>query len=184
MDGVNVKEKPLKKGYVHVYTGNGKGKTTASLGLAFRAVGHGFKVHIVQFIKAIKKKEYYGELVSSEAHRNLTIAQFGIGFVGTHDAEADKAVANHALRYAEEIVQSGKYDLVILDEINIAIHYKLIDLDEVIEMIKNKPEELELVLTGRYAAPEIIAIADYVTEMKMIKHPYLNNVKSRVGIEY
>ena len=176
--------KTLKKGYVHVYTGNGKGKTTASLGLAFRAIGHGFKVYIVQFIKAVKKKHYYGELLSADAHHNLTIAQFGVGFVGTHSAEVDKVVANKALRFSEGIIASGEYDLVILDEINIAIHYKLIDPDEVIEMVKGKPEDLELVLTGRYAAPEIIEIADYVTEMKMIKHPYLNNVRSRRGIEY
>ncbi|HDM36444.1 MAG TPA: cob(I)yrinic acid a,c-diamide adenosyltransferase [Candidatus Syntrophoarchaeum butanivorans] len=184
MDGGGMEERHLKKGYVHVYTGNGKGKTTAALGLAFRAVGHGFKVHIIQFIKAIKKKEYYGELVAAEAHHNLTIAQFGVGFLGTHSADVDKAVANQALRYAKEVIASRKYDLIILDEINIAIHYRLIDMDEVIEMIKNKPEELELVLTGRYAPPEIMDLADYVTEMRLIKHPYLNNVKSRAGIEY
>jgi len=176
--------KILNKGYVHVYTGNGKGKTTAALGLAFRAIGHEFKVHIIQFIKGMKMDAYYGELKSAEKHHNLTITQFGVGFVGTHDANVDRLVANQALRYADEIINSEKYNLVILDEINIAIHYKLIEMDGVIEMMKNKPEELELVLTGRYAADEIIELADYVTEMKMIKHPYLNNVKSREGIEY
>ncbi len=176
--------KSLNKGYVHVYTGNGKGKTTAALGLAFRAIGHEFKVHIIQFIKSMKMDTYYGELKSAERHHNLTITQFGVGFVGTHDANVDKMVANQALRYAEEVVNSRKYNLVILDEINIAIHYRLIDIDRVIEMIKNKPEELELVLTGRYAADEIIDLADYVTEMRLIKHPYLSNVKSRRGIEY
>ena len=170
------------KGYVHVYTGNGKGKTTAAFGLALRACGADKKVFIAQFVKG----KAYSEINAIRNYLPQTeIKQYGNGyFINKKPAKADIEVAQQGLREIKELVKSGDNDLVILDEIFIALHYKLISVEAVIELIKNKPDKLELVLSGRYAPHKIIDLADLVTEMKEIKHYYQNGVKARKGIEF
>ena len=170
------------KGYVHVYTGNGKGKTTAAFGLALRACGADKKVFIAQFVKG----KAYSEINAIRNYLPQTeIKQYGNGyFINKKPAEADIEATQQGLREIKELVKSGDNDLVILDEIFIALHYNLISVEAVIELIKNKPDKLELVLTGRYAPHKIIDLADLVTEMKEIKHYYQNGVKARKGIEF
>jgi len=169
------------KGYVQVYTGNGKGKTTAAIGLAVRAAGANLKVFIGQFVKGM----HYSELESLKRFSDLiTIKQFGRECFIFHDpTQEDIQCARDGLKEAKEIINSGEYQVVILDEINIALYYKLFPIDEVIDIIKNKPENVELILTGRYAPQEIIDIADLVTEMREIKHYYVKGVVAREGIE-
>ncbi|HEX58691.1 MAG TPA: cob(I)yrinic acid a,c-diamide adenosyltransferase [Methanomicrobia archaeon] len=173
----------LEKGCVHVYTGDGKGKTSAALGLALRAIGHGMRVFMVQFIKGIENQEY-GEIIAAQRIKNFTVVQFGAGFVGRHAKEVDKLSARYGLKYAKEAMKSGRYDVVILDEINMAVYYGLVDEEAVVELIKSKPEGVELVLTGRYASPKIMELSDYVTEMRMVKHPFEKGLAARKGIEY
>jgi len=170
-------------GLVHVYTGNGKGKTTAALGLALRAVGHGLKVYMIQFMKGSID---YGELIASRQIQNLTIKQFGRAeFVDKENPkEVDISLAEKALSHAKIVLAERKYDVVILDEINVALEWKLINLNDVIELIQQRPTNVELILTGRYAPPKIIAIADLVTEMKERKHPYQKGIEARKGIDY
>lgn len=172
----------LEKGLVHVYTGAGKGKTTAALGLGLRAVGAGLKVHMIQFMKGRK----YSEIDAIKNLPNFTISQYGRDeFVNKEKPEKiDIELAKKGLTYAKEIIKSGKYDVVILDEINVALDYKLISLEDVFKLIKEKPEKLELVLTGRYAHPEIVKLSDVVTEMLEIKHPYQKGVICRKGIDF
>ncbi|MCK4443004.1 MAG: cob(I)yrinic acid a,c-diamide adenosyltransferase [Thermoplasmata archaeon] len=171
------------KGLVHVYTGNGKGKTTAALGLALRASGHGKKTYIIQFMKG---RIDYGELKACKDNPNITIEQFGRPqFVDKDNPEQeDLDFAKDALEKAGEIIGSGEYQLVILDEINIAIDFNLVGLEDVLALIAKKPDEVELVLTGRNAHPEVSRIADYVTEMLAIKHPYDQGQVGRKGIEF
>ena len=173
----------IEKGLVQVYTGNGKGKTSAAFGLALRAIGRGLKVYIIQFIKGGFD---YGELYVIDRLPNLTLKAFGQGKFITEfpPSSKDKEIAKETLQLAKKVVQSGKYDIVILDEINVALSLHLIKTEEVIELIKNKPKHVELVLTGRYAPKEIIEIADLVTEMKEIKHPFQKGIPPRKGIEY
>jgi cob(I)alamin adenosyltransferase len=173
----------LEKGLVQVYTGNGKGKTTAAFGLALRAIGRGLKVYIIQFIKGGFD---YGELYIVDKLPNLTLKAFGRGKFVTEKppGKADVELAEEALALAEEVVKSGEYDIVILDEINVALNLKLIQIEKVLELIKNKPKHVELVLTGRYAPNEIIEAADLVTEMKEVKHPFNKGFQARKGIEY
>ena len=173
----------LEKGLVQVYTGNGKGKTTAAFGLALRAMGRGLKVYIIQFIKGGFD---YGELYIVDKLPNLTLKAFGRGeFVTEKPAEkVDVEFAEEAMALAEEVVKSGEYDIVILDEINVALSLKLIKTEKVLELIKNKPKHVELILTGRYAPNEIIEAADLVTEMKEVKHPFNKGYQARKGIEY
>jgi len=172
----------LEKGFIHLYTGNGKGKTTAALGLGLRAVGAGLKVHIIQFMKGRK----YSEIDAVKNLPNFTISQFGRDeFVYKEKPEKiDVDLAQKGLAYAKDVIKNGKYDLVILDEINVAVDYNLISLKDVLNLIKDKPEKLELVLTGRYANPELVKISDLVTEMLEIKHPYQRGVNCRKGIDY
>lgn len=172
----------MKRGYTHVYTGSGKGKTTAALGLGIRAAGAGMKVHMVQFMKGRR----YSEINTIENINNFTITQHGRDeFVSKKSpAQIDIDLAQNGLRYSYEIISNGTYDVVILDEINVAVDYKLIPLDSIINIINNKPEALELILTGRYADPEIIRNADLVTEMLEIKHPYQQGVVARKGIDF
>ena len=173
----------LDQGCVQVYTGNGKGKTTASLGLALRAVGRELMVCIVQFMKGGGP---YGEhLVAERLAPYLTIVTTGRkGWVRQDGpASEDRQLAEEGLALAREVLTSGKYDLVILDEINGAVAYGLLDVEPVLELIRLKPARVELVLTGRNAAPEIVAAADLVTEMREIKHYYKAGVPARVGIE-
>jgi len=173
----------LKEGLVQVYTGNGKGKTSAAFGLALRAIGRGLKVYIIQFIKGGFD---YGELYIIDKLPNLKLKAFGQGKFVTQfpPSKKDVEIAKEALELAKKIVKSGEYDIVILDEVNVAISLRLIKTEEVINLIKEKPEHVELVLTGRYAPKEIIDIADLVTEMKEIKHPFQKGIPPRKGIEF
>ena len=173
---------PLEHGCVQVYTGNGKGKTTASLGLALRAVGRGLKVCVFQFIKGGGR---YGEHLAAEKLAPLlTIIQTGRpGWVNTKDISEDRLVAQEGLVRAEELLTSGEYDLFICDEINGAVGFGLIDVEQVLELISRKPEKTELVLTGRNAHQRVIDVADLVTEMREIKHYYKAGVPARTGIE-
>ncbi|UCD91934.1 MAG: cob(I)yrinic acid a,c-diamide adenosyltransferase [Methanobacteriota archaeon] len=170
-------------GLVHVYTGNGKGKTTAALGLALRASGHGWKVHIVQFMKG---RIDYGELKACKDNPNITVEQFGRPqFVDKDNPEPeDLEYAKDGLSRAKEVVMNEEYQIVVLDEINTAVDFNLIKLEDVLDLIEKKPEGVELVLTGRNANPEIVKIADYVTEMLEIKHPYQEGQVGRKGIEF
>ena len=173
----------LEKGLVQVYTGSGKGKTTAAFGLALRAIGRGLKVYAVQFIKGGFD---YGELYVVDKLPNLKLKAFGRGKFVTEKPprEEDIKLAEEALSLAEQVVKSGEYDIVILDEINVALDLKLIKIEEVLELVKNKPDHVELILTGRYAPSEIIEAADLVTEMKEVKHPFNKGHSARRGIEY
>ncbi len=174
-----------RKGLIIVHTGNGKGKTTAALGMGMRSWGQGMKVLIIQFIKG---NCTYGELKTIEQLRpNFVIHQMGEGFV---DGPQDDMMTRHrsaaaaALQTAEAEISTGEWDLIILDEINYAIRYGLVPVGAVVELIDKKPSPLHLVLTGREARPEIIDRADLVTEMKEIKHPYHEGVKAQKGIEF
>lgn len=174
----------LAQGLVQIYTGNGKGKTTAALGIAVRAVGHGFRVFIIQFMKG---NDGYGEL---EGIKRLSpeceLEHYGgAGWVhkGEH-LEEHIAEANKALSKAREIVFSGNWDIVILDEILNAIWFELIPESKIMEIISNKPSHVELILTGRNASQSIIEKADLVTEMVERKHPYEKGINARQGIEF
>lgn len=174
------------RGLVIVYTGNGKGKTTAALGLCIRAAGYDEKVCIIQFIKGSWK---YGELDGiKRLAPNVELFQKGLGFVGIIDDKLDKSehikAAGEALDFADEKISSGGYDIVILDEINVAIHLGLINVEDVLKLIDNKPDLLDLVLTGRNAKEEIIARADLVTEMREIKHPFQKGIMAQQGIDF
>lgn len=172
----------MKKGYIHIYTGSGKGKTTAALGLGLRAVGAGFKVYMIQFMKGRR----YSELDAVEHLSNFTIVQHGRDeFVSKEKPEQiDIDLAQEGFAHAKDIIKNGKYDMVIFDEINVAVDYNLIPLEDVLKLIEEKPEKLELVLTGRYAHPEIVKWADLVTEMLEIKHPYQQGVLARKGVDF
>ena len=172
----------LERGCVQVYTGNGKGKTTAALGLALRAVGRNLKVCVLQFIKGSGR---YGEHLAAEKLAPLlTIIQTGRpGWVNTTDITEDRKVAQEALVQAEQLLKSGEYDIFICDEINGAVGFGLIDVEQVLELIRQKPEKVELVLTGRNAHPLVIEAADLVTERCEIKHYYKAGVPARTGIE-
>lgn len=172
-----------KKGLIIVNTGNGKGKTTAALGVAFRAVGHGFRVSMVQFIKG---KWRTGELrAAPRLAGNFEIVSMGEGFTWlSKDLERDKEKARKAWALAKEKIFSNRYEIVILDEITYAINYHFIELHDVLDTLKEKPKMLHLIITGRDAPKEIVDIADLVTEMNLIKHPYKNGIMAQKGIEF
>jgi cob(I)alamin adenosyltransferase len=172
----------LERGCVQVYTGNGKGKTTAALGLALRAIGRGLRVCVFQFIKGGGP---YGEhLIADKLAPLFTIIQSGRpGWVNTEDISEDRRVAQEALLRVKEILTSDSYDLVVLDEINGAVGFGLIDVEQVLDLIALKPERVELVLTGRNVHERVIAAADLVTEMREIKHYYSAGIPARTGIE-
>lgn len=178
-----------KRGLVIVYTGSGKGKTTAALGLALRAVGHGHKVLILQFIKGTWK---VGEL---EAIKKLNlvpfveIEQLGLGFIEFKDGrpvvtEEQKTNAYCSFKYACDKIKSGLYDIIVLDEINNLVDYGLLNVEDVVDAIKNRPLNLSIVLTGRNAHPKLIDVGDIVTEMREIKHIFSKGVKAKKGIDY
>lgn len=171
------------KGLVQVFTGNGKGKTSAALGTVLRAVGHGLRVYIVFFMKG---KYPYGEFSTLPKLPNVDIASFGLRcFIDPANINPEEIEqAKLALSAARKAMLSGNYDIVVLDEVNVALHFKLIELDEVIRLLSEKPPKVELILTGRYADAKIIESADLVTEMVKLKHPYDKGVKARKGIEY
>ncbi len=171
----------MRKGYIQVYTGTSKGKTTAALGLVLRAAGAGLRVFFGQFVK----QRRCGEHKALERFSDLvTVKQYGKGFIrGGKPGKADFEAAEKGFKDAKEIIASGSYDVVILDEINIAVYYGLVNIDELLEVMERKPEGVELVLTGRYADSRVIEKADLVTEMKEIKHYSSSGVKARAGIE-
>jgi cob(I)alamin adenosyltransferase len=173
----------LKQGFVQIYTGNGKGKSTAAIGQAVRAAGFGLKTYIAQFMK-----EYpYNELSSlKKLSEWIAIEQFGGDeFVYRKElpGKEELAKAKKGLQTAKEKMLSGDYDLIILDEAIVAIYFKLIETKDLVEFIKVKPENVELILTGRYCTKELIELADLVTEMKEVKHYYQKGILSRKGIE-
>jgi cob(I)alamin adenosyltransferase len=172
----------MKKGYIQVYTGNDSGKTTASLGLILRAVGAGKKVFLGQFAKG----QIYSEIKAIEEYLpSVTVKQYGLEcFINNKPKQEDIDMARKGLEEVREVILSGDYDLVVLDEANIAVYYNLFSIEELIDILKQKPEAMEIVITGRYATPEIIEFADLVTEMKEIKHYYTKGIIARLGVEF
>jgi cob(I)alamin adenosyltransferase len=175
-----------KEGLVIVYTGKGKGKTTAALGMALRAIGYNHKVCMIQFIKG---SWHYGEMTSSKRlEPEFELTAVGKGFVGIIDdkspIEDHKKIAQEALKIAQEKISSKKYDIIILDEINYALNLNLIELDDVLKIISDKPDSVNLVLTGNHAKDEIIEKADLVTEMREIKHPFKLGIRAKKGIDF
>lgn len=174
----------LKRGLIQVYTGDGKGKTTAALGLALRAAGWGLKTHFIQFLKGGKAT---GEIRAVEPLQpNLVVSQFGSGrfIIGRQPDEEEKALARNGLAAAGMDFASHSYDLIVLDEISHAVNLGLVVLEDVMTLLAQKPPEVEVVLTGRNMPPAIIELADLVTEMVPIKHPMDRGIEARRGIEY
>jgi cob(I)alamin adenosyltransferase len=171
----------MRRGYIQVYTGNGKGKTTAALGLSLRAAGAGLKVFIAQFIK---KKRCSEHAILDEFHDRIVLRQYGSGFIlGKKPSKAAIQAARRGYDEIRDILASKRYDLVVLDEANIAVHYGLITVQELLDLMAEKPKGLELVITGRYADEKVMQAADVVTEMREIKHYREKGVSARRGIE-
>jgi cob(I)alamin adenosyltransferase len=177
----NRKNRNLMKGYVHIYTGDGKGKTTAALGLAIRAAGAGLKVFLAQFIKG----RQYSELNTLDRLADqISVEQFGLPrFINGKPSVPDIEAARYGLERVKSSMQSGRFDMIIIDEGNVAVTYGLLSKQDLLDLIAMKPENMELVITGRGALPEIIDKADLVTEMNAVKHYYDNGVDARDGIE-
>lgn len=176
----------VEKGLTIVYTGKGKGKTTAALGIALRVTGYKKKICMIQFIKG---SWHYGEMDSSKRlEPEFEMIAIGKGFVGIIDDKSTKTdhqkIAKEAIKISNEKIQSGKYDIVILDEINYAVNLDLISLSDVLDLVKSKPQNVDLILTGNYAKKELIEVADLVTEMKEIKHPFQQGIKAKKGIDF
>ncbi len=173
----------MKQGLVQVYFGRGKGKTTAAIGQGIRATGHSLKVYMIQFLKGNYK---YGEVSTLKAVPNFELKQFGSPELIAEPGDFDLEEGKKALDFAKKIIMSDEYDIVILDEVGVAISMNVISVEPVLELIKNKPEKVELILTGGpQMHPKIKEVADLVTEMKMIKHYYSSQgIVSRYGIEY
>ena len=176
-----------EKGLLMIHTGDGKGKTTAALGLALRAFGAGLRVLILQFIKG---GQSYGELAAlknlskSSSFGKIEIRQCGLGFTSKGEFSEHQAAAKISLEKSRAEILSGNWDLIILDEINYAVKFGLITEEEVIELVKIRPPELHLLLTGRNASEKLIELADLVTEMKLIKHPFQKGISAQKGIEF
>ncbi len=170
------------QGLIQVYTGNGKGKTSAAFGMALRATGAGKKVYIAQFVKG----QIYSEIQAVRNHlSSITIRQYGRDcFIKKEPVPEDIQAARKGLAEVEQILASGLYDLVILDEANIALYYHLFSLKDLQSVLTKKPETTEVIITGRYAPRELMEMADLVTEMKEIKHYYTDGIKARKGFEY
>jgi cob(I)alamin adenosyltransferase len=175
--------KRLQKGLIQLYFGRGKGKTTAALGLGLRASGHGFKVNMIQFMKGNTK---YGELKAVKDITNMEIHQFGRLDLIMEPEKIDLEEGKKALKYAEEVIMSDEYDIVILDEIGVALEMHIISIDDVMNLIEKKPEKVEIILTGgQKIHPKLKEKADLITEMKMIKHYFsTKGIEARLGIEY
>jgi len=170
----------INKGLVQVYTGDGKGKTTAALGLAMRATGRGMRVGFIQFLKS----ERCGEHFFMSRYHPFEIVQMSTGDSLTKPHEQLCEEVQQTLAYTEKQMLSDNYDLLILDEVLVAVHKGLITSEQVLDLLERKPDSIELVLTGRYAPPEIVERADLVTEMRMVKHPFNQGIPARRGIEY
>lgn len=176
----------MDKGLIIVYYGNGKGKTTAALGVALRALGYNHNVCMIQFIKG---EWNYGEIHSSNRlSPNFELIVTGKGFVGIidddHDIEEHIQSSRTGLKIAREKISSRKFDTVILDEINYALKLKLLEEEDIISLLKSKPEEVNIILTGNYITDEIVNMADLITEMREIKHPYKKGIKAKKGIDF
>jgi len=172
----------LEKGFVHCYTGDGKGKTTAALGLALRAAGAGLRVYIIQFAKGTEASELKA---LRKFTKNITVRQFGTrAFIKNPPSGIDRMRAAQGLSIVKKVIGSGRYDLVILDEVCGACHARLIPTDEVIAIVQERPQTVEVVLTGRHAPKKLIEAADLVTEFREIKHYFSRGVRARKGIEY
>lgn len=170
-----------RMGKVQVYTGDGKGKTTAAMGQAVRALGHGHRVLIIQFLKG----RLSGEIEVLGKIGNVTIERFGSSkFVCGNPTQADITLAKEGFEKTKKAVLSGRYDLVILDEINILIDYEMLDVNQVVELIKGRPNGVELILTGRNAHPQVVEAADLVSEVRAVKHYYKEGIGARPGVEY
>lgn len=168
-------------GYIHLYTGNWKGKTTAALGLALRAAGAGKSVFIAQFVKGM----HYAELDALKRFPEIELKQYGLDcFIVNEPTQKDIEAGRKGLAEVTAIIAENKTDMVILDELCIALHYHLFDINEVLALLRSKPEEMEIVMTGRYAPPELYDAADLVTEMTEIKHYFNQGIKARKGIEF
>jgi len=169
------------KGYIHVYTGNGKGKTTAAFGLSIRAIGAGKKVFFAQFVKG----QIYSEVkIIQQFLPQITIKQYGLDcFIYNKPKQEDIDKARKGFHEVSEIILSDKYDVIVLDEANIAIYYNLFSVEELIDVLKRKREQTEIIITGRYAHDKLVEFADLVTEMKEIKHYYNQGIQARIGIE-
>ena len=179
-------ESSSNDGIVIVYTGSGKGKTTASLGVGLRAIGHGLRVCMVQFIKG---EWHYGELDSiKKLEPDFELIVAGKGFIGIidddHAFEEHVRAARTALDIVEQKISLGTFDIIILDEINYAVHLGVLQLADVMKILQNRPKHLSLILTGNHACEEIITLADLVTEMREIKHPYKKGIKAKMGIDF
>ncbi|MEA4988087.1 MAG: cob(I)yrinic acid a,c-diamide adenosyltransferase [Anaerovorax sp.] len=171
----------IEKGYIQLYTGNGKGKTTAALGISLRSLCAGNKVFFGQFMKG----KPYSELKAMDYFKNFKMEQFGNAcFVGKEPAECDFEDAKKGLTRMKEVLTSGEYDMVVFDEINTALFFHLVKVEDILKILDLKPENTEVILTGRYAPQELIERADLVTEMREIKHYYNTGIEARVGIEY
>ena len=172
-----------RKGLILVYTGDGKGKTTAALGAVFRALGWGMKVSVIQFIKGNWK---YGEMESAKQFPNLEFLQMGEGFTwDTQNPARDRELVEKAWEVCEEKMMSGKYELLVFDEINYVIDYKYLDVKKVIKALQKKPKNLHVILTGRNAKPELIAVSDLVTEMKEVRHPFKDQqIPAQKGVDF
>ena len=175
--------KSFDLGLVEIFTGDGKGKTSAALGVALRALGHNLRVHIIFFMKGGYP---YSERQILAQLPNISFSSFGQDYFIDPDniKPEEKEQARKGLKKAHEVIHSGNYDVVILDEINVAVVWELLEVSEVLKLIKNKPKNVELILTGRYADPRLIDSADLVTEMVKVKHPYEKGIKARGGIDY
>ncbi len=175
--------KTLEKGLLIVHTGKGKGKSTAAFGMVFRALGHGFRVGVVQFVKGIWQT---GERVVLDRFPDLvTLKAMGEGFTWeTQDRARDIAAARQAWEEAKAMIADPSYRMVLLDELNIVLRYDYLPLDEVVEVLRSRPPDTHVIVTGRNAKDEIIDIADLVTEMEMVKHPFRSGVKAQAGIEF
>lgn len=169
-----------RRGLTIVHTGDGKGKTTAALGLAIRAFGAGLKVLILQFIKGRRRS---GELAALDA-LGIEVRQLGLGFITKENFSEQKKSARAAVDLARREILSGAWDLIVLDEINYAVKFGLLDATELLELTTLRPPQMHLVFTGRNALPELIDAADLVTEMKLVKHPFQQGVSAQAGIEF
>lgn len=181
--GQPMKNEPVSKRLVELFTGNGKGKTTAALGVALRAVGQGLRVRVIYFMKG----DYpYGERNVLKRLPNLSFQSFGHEhFIDPENVkEEEREQARQGLRAASEAIASGDFDLVVLDEVNLAAAWKLIDVEDVIRLVKEKPDNVELVLTGRWADDRLVEAADLVTEMREVKHPFHRGIEARKGFDY
>lgn len=180
------KQATVDRGLLMVHTGDGKGKTTAALGLALRAFGGGLRVLILQFIKGGQR---YGELdalewLSRVSNGRISIEQCGLGFTSQGEQEEHEKAASAALKKAMDALTGGAWDMVILDEINYAVAMKLIKEEDMMKLVDARPEKVHLVMTGRHATQNLIDRADLVTEMKLVKHPFLNGIHAQLGIEF